>query len=713
MKNTRNLSIVSKIALLTVVTVISTVGLTTAIFIGKMRRELNHLATVSQESRLKTFWELLQQKGELKIIDDQIIAGSTVLNNNYELPDKVSEICGGTATIFMKDMRISTNVKKADGSRAVGTKLQGPAYDAVFKEGKSYRGVAPILGIDYFTAYDPIRDAEGNVIGVLYVGVKKDDFLQTFNQLNIMVSIIAVVLMIIFSAIALFFTRKLLAPLNQAVIITEAVANGDLTVTIPAASNDETGKILDSLRRMVLSLDGMAGRIIKTSTILQDVAQRVTTEAAQVVAAARSQHNKIADTSTTVIEIAASAREVGAETEKLARSAIETSSSLLEMSSSINEVATHTDLLASLVGEVTVSTTQSAASAREIGESAARLVDASAATASSLIQMEASIRNVEESTQLTATISKTVEKDARKGADVMTDMRQGMADIRESSQVTASVIGNLSARVGEIGVITSVIDEIAKQTSLLALNAAIIAAQSGENGKGFTVLADEIKTLAGRTAKSTGEIAAVIRNVQKETELAVNVIVETEKKIAVGETLCHRASDALGEIVIGVDQAGEHIQGIARASTEMASGAFMIREAMDSVFVMNKKIGISTHEQTGASEAIRIAAEKMLYLTDQVRSSTAEQSKVGKAVSRAMNEVASMTAKINRSCAEQADGSNYIANAVTEINSSADASLHAARSLDEASTLLSEQVVAMQRETGAFRLNSQKSDRMQ
>ena len=79
---------------------------------------------------------------------------------------------GGTATIFMGDTRVATNVMKSDGTRAIGTKLaRGPVYDAIFNEGKPYRGEADILGTSYFTAYDPIKNDYGEVIGILYVGL--------------------------------------------------------------------------------------------------------------------------------------------------------------------------------------------------------------------------------------------------------------------------------------------------------------------------------------------------------------------------------------------------------------------------------------------------------------------------------------------------------------------------------------------------------------
>src|SRR6266571_6741989 len=148
--------------------VTSAVLFSTLFFLAQMRSEALQLVTSGQEQAIRTFWQLLLAKGEdFRIVDGRMMAGNYVINGNYELPDKVKAIFGGTATIFMEDTRISTNVLKEDGSRAVGTKLSGPAYDAIFREKRPYRGEAPILGIPYFTAYDPIHDRSGRIIGVL------------------------------------------------------------------------------------------------------------------------------------------------------------------------------------------------------------------------------------------------------------------------------------------------------------------------------------------------------------------------------------------------------------------------------------------------------------------------------------------------------------------------------------------------------------------
>lgn len=698
------MSIVKKIAVLTVTIVIAAVSITTYLCMAKMRQEMVRVATVSQESRINIFWELLRQKGPFRIVDNRLMAGDYVINDNNELPDKVAKICGGTATIFMKDVRVATNVVKQDGSRAVGTSLQGPAYDAIFRKGESYRGVAPILNVPYFTAYDPIRDAGGNVIGALYVGVKTEEFLKSFEKTRIVVIALAFGLVLLASGIAVFVARRLLTPIGDAVTVTEAVAQGDLTVVIPTGAQNEAGKLLDSLQTMVDGLTGMVGSLTRSASDLQGMSKRLSGEAVVAVAAAKHQQSKVEETSAYVETIAVRAKEVGHETENLARAASESSSAILEMTASTEEVAANADKLTSLIGEVTASIMQTAAAAKEIGGHTRALVTSSMSTASSVMEMEAAIRNVKGNALQTAEISGSVEEDAQKGAEAVTAMRQGMNDIRESSRVTNEVVGTLTARTREIGAITSVIDDIASRTSLLALNAAIIASQAGVHGRGFAVVAGEIKTLAAKTAASTNEIADLIKGVQKETERAVAVIQEADQRIAVGEELALRSSAALEKIVTGVSTARTHVKGIAQATEEQAKGTSLIREAMDQVTDMTARIETSIREQAAAEEAIMAAAQHMKELATQFRSATREQSKVGGSIAEAMVDVTAMSKRIEAACAEQAQGSRQIAAAVAEISTDADRSLQAATLLETESQDLAEQVEILHRGTGAFRL---------
>lgn len=176
--------------------------------LAEINQAAETLAIKEQDQHLKTFWKLFMAKGEnIHIVDGKMLVGNYVVNNNNELPDHIGDIFGCTATVFMGDTRISTNVLKPEGYRAIGTKLQGPAYDALFKQGKSYRGETLILGIPYLTAYDPIRDNKGEIIGALYVGVNKAKYFELYDKFRSKVIILASILTVLFSTFAFLVIR--------------------------------------------------------------------------------------------------------------------------------------------------------------------------------------------------------------------------------------------------------------------------------------------------------------------------------------------------------------------------------------------------------------------------------------------------------------------------------------------------------------------------
>ncbi len=121
------------------------------------------------DSSLRLAHELLKVRTAgtpLRLDQANIVAGNGyILDGDAELVDKIRDIAGGTASIFRGDMRVSTNVLAPDGSRAIGTRLApGPVHDAIFQDGRTFRGEAVILGTDYFTAYDPLKNAQGRAV---------------------------------------------------------------------------------------------------------------------------------------------------------------------------------------------------------------------------------------------------------------------------------------------------------------------------------------------------------------------------------------------------------------------------------------------------------------------------------------------------------------------------------------------------------------------
>src|SRR5690606_14135392 len=175
------------------------------------------------------------------------------VDQDYAVVDKIKQLVGGTATIFQYDTRISTNVIKDDGTRAIGTTLApGEVYDTVLKQAKSFQGEADILGVRYFTAYDPILNADGEVIGILYVGVEKARFFDIIGEL-VTKSVVFAILLVIISAIAIrMLTQRLLLPLSELETSMSNLAMGeaDLTKRLPIVNaDDEIGVVASAFNQ--------------------------------------------------------------------------------------------------------------------------------------------------------------------------------------------------------------------------------------------------------------------------------------------------------------------------------------------------------------------------------------------------------------------------------------------------------------------------------
>lgn len=228
-------------------------GLCLGVFITSLLlQNAEATARARVESNMRVAWQILRERSaEITVADGRMLIGNYVVNGTSDIVDRVRILVGGTCTIFMGDVRISTNVRAADGRRAVGTTLaHSPAYDAVFKHKKSFRGETDILDEPYMTAYDPIFDQTGNVIGVLYVGIKKAEFLSAVWT-SLWATALATLTLSALALAASFLIAQssIVAPLQVAVTAMRQLAEGRLDVEIaaPSKSEDEIGQILRSL----------------------------------------------------------------------------------------------------------------------------------------------------------------------------------------------------------------------------------------------------------------------------------------------------------------------------------------------------------------------------------------------------------------------------------------------------------------------------------
>src|SRR5271163_539295 len=201
-------------------------------------------------------------------------------------------------------------------------------------------------------------------------------------------------------------------------------------------------------------------------------------------------------------------------------------------------------------------------------------------TSSAVEELTVSMKQVSNNAEASAEAARRALDAAEQGNRAVRDTLEGMQRIRASVQATAKKIKSLGDRSLEISEIINVINDITEQTNLLALNAAIEAARAGEAGRGFAVVADEVRKLAEHSRSATKDIAALIKAIQAETNEAVVVMEEGTREVEVGTGLADQAGKALEAISSVVRQSAELVQEISLASKQQVRGTEGVAHAM-------------------------------------------------------------------------------------------------------------------------------------
>ncbi|MGB9640281.1 MAG: cache domain-containing protein [Anaerolineales bacterium] len=208
------------------------------------------------------------------IVNGQVIGAVTVfhlLNNDYTLVDHIKDVAGiDTATIFLGDQRISTNVLTKEGKRAVGTRLAQDVGDVVLYRGESYIGPAFVVNQNYITRYDPIRDHTGKIVGILYVGASQNRFLRLVQAFNQHVLVVAIISIFVTFILAIPVARTVTRPLKELQVlaeVSERVGKGDLNARMPYIPRGEVGLVASSFNKMLDKLQAMQDKLIQTEKL--------------------------------------------------------------------------------------------------------------------------------------------------------------------------------------------------------------------------------------------------------------------------------------------------------------------------------------------------------------------------------------------------------------------------------------------------------------
>jgi methyl-accepting chemotaxis protein len=412
----------------------------------------------------------------------------------------------------------------------------GPAYDAIFRDHRAYRGEADILGKPYFTVYEPILGRDGGILGILFVGVKKSDFLAVLDSIIQESAIAGLLSALVAAAAFLLMVRRILRPLDALRVTMMDLANDKLEGDIAGlARQDEIGLMAKAVG--VFKDHIVAGKRLRVEQ--DELNRRAEREKQELL-------NKLAD-----------------EFDHSIRGSLET------LERAANELRGTSDSMSATAEQTSSQATAVAAAAEEASANVQTVASAAEELTSSVTEIG---RQVGESSKIA-----------------------GQA-VEQADRTNASMQG-LASAAQKIGDVVKLISDIASQTNLLALNATIEAARAGEAGKGFAVVASEVKSLANQTAKATEDITAHVAEMQGATESAVQAIngigatIATINQIAATIAAAVEEQGAatqeiarnVQEASLGTGQVSSNITGVKGAADETGSAAARVLGASEAL----------------------------------------------------------------------------------------------------------------------------------
>jgi methyl-accepting chemotaxis protein len=437
----------------------------------------------------------------------------------------------------------------------------------------------------------------------------------------------------------------------------ERWSSGDLRRGGVWESEDELGLLWRSFERMGASLRETVGRVAEAADRVEATAGEMAEVATSVLSVTADQVRGIQQATSSMEALGEQVRGIADSSAALSVSVEESSSSVLELGAAGEELRGTAGVLSERVNEVSASIEQLVRSVRQVVGTTEALSSAAEETSASMGEMAASLREVDASAEQTARLSREVVESADAGRGKLEQALSGMEAIRAATQAAEGVVRTLGERTREIGAVVDVIDEVAEETSLLALNAAIIAAQAGEHGRAFSVVADEIKDLAERVLASTKEIGGLIRSVQAEGTAAIGAIERGSRSVAVGSELWAAAGSSWEAITRASRESGERMGGVLVAVREQSRAAVHVVGLMEGVREEVESIRRAAAEQDRGNEVISRSSVAMREVASQVRATTEEQARGSGRIRESVEGVREAVERINAALQEQSAAS--------------------------------------------------------
>ncbi len=515
------------------------------------------------------------------IIYEGKLVGTLSIGTSLVTPpylDWLKKLSGMDVTIFKGDTRAMTTIMK-DGKRAVGTKLQSPEIvEAVLQRGELVFAQNNILGVAYKSSYWPVKAADGTIAGMWFVGMPLNKLMALENKAVTTASWVAVALLAVQLLISVAIGLRVSAPVRKITRYVRDVAGGKKDAVLDVHSRDDMGELAGSLRGMVEKQD----QLMRESVEKADEARKKAEEAANAMEEARRAQQQ-----------AEQARRDG-------------------MISAAGQIEGVVDKLNAAINDIGA---QVERSDEALSHAASRLAE----TATAMEEMNSSVLEVAKNAGLAADVSTSTRQKATDGAAVVSQSVAGIQEVQSQSLALKDDMVQLDEHAKAINQIMSVISDIADQTNLLALNAAIEAARAGEAGRGFAVVADEVRKLAEKTMTSTIEVSNAIKAIQTSTDQSTQQVEQAVRNIAQATEFSNKSGESLQEILQMVEHTADEVRAIATASEEQSAASEEITRSIAEVNSITSSTSEAMREAAKGLESLRRRSQDLIRLIDEMK----------------------------------------------------------------------------------------------
>ena len=419
-------------------------------------------------------------------------------------------------------------------------------------------------------------------------------------------------------------------------------------------------------------LVGVLGEANRMSSELKRLATEIMDQAHGLSQGADDQSAAVSDSTASINNIDSSIRRVAGSVEELADMSENVSAATYEMLANIDEVSSTAQALSETMQEAVSATEQMAGNIHGVAESTGALSTAAAQSKSSMEDIERATKSIRDRAEDSARFAESAREGASQAKEMLSDTVSGIRGLTDKMESTHEVMHQLGVHSRSIGEILTVISSVAADTHLLSLNASIMAAKAGEHGRGFSVVAQEIKTLAKRTTESAKEIEGLILSTQESVDLAMSAIEEGKARVKDNMRLSEKADLALAEVLERVEIAARNSHEIAEATETQAATNDQVVKAVEDVARQTDQIKTAMREQEMSSGYVREMAVKNQDLVNQVAHAMLEQSESSRLIASSMERLTKTVQNIRGATEDEADNSAGIVKAIDAIQGKAD-----------------------------------------